>query len=161
MPARMSPAERDRFLSGRHVAVLVTNGADGHPVPTPIWYRYRDGLFYFRTEENAVKTRNIRRDPRVSVCVQEERAPYKAAIAYGTAEVRPAEPWLGREIPRHYLGFIGALGYERAAREEIERGPEVALVVRPERFVTFDFAAETPWFGNLWLFVRRVLPPWL
>jgi hypothetical protein len=47
------------------------------------------------------------------------------------------------------------------AREEIERGPEVALVVRPERFVTFDFGAGRPWFGNLWLLVRRVLPPWL
>ena len=161
MPARMPPAERDRFLAGRHVAVLVTLAADGTPVPTPIWYRYRDGLFYFRTEENAMKTQNIRRDPRVTVCVQEERAPYKAAIAYGTAVVREAQPWLGREIPRHYLGFIGAMGYERMAREEIERGREVSLVVRPERIVTFDFGRGRPLLGKLWLLLRRVLPPWL
>jgi hypothetical protein len=77
------------------------------------------------------------------------------------AEVRAAQPWLGREIPRHYLGFVGAIGYERMAREEIERGPEVSLVVRPERFVTFDFSAGRPLVGKLWLLVRRVLPPWV
>lgn len=160
MPARMSSQEREKFLTGRHVAVLVTNGPDGHPVPTPIWYLYRDGAFHFRTEEGAIKTKNIRRDPRVSVCMQEERAPYKAVIAYGNAEVRDKLDWLAA-IPRHYLGFIGAIGYNRTTQHVIEQGPEVALVLRPERYVTFDFGAETPLIGRLWLFAKRILPPWL
>jgi PPOX class probable F420-dependent enzyme len=156
----MSERQRDRFLNGRHIAVLVTNGRDGHPVPTPIWYLYRDGAFYFRTEHGAVKTQNILRDARVSICVQDEQAPYKAVIAYGTAEVQPKLDWLD-EIPRHYLGFIGGIGYSRTAQHQIEQGPEVALVVRPQRFVTFDFGEETPLIGRLWLKLRRVLPPWL
>ena len=160
MPTRMSPAQRDRFLGGRHVAVLVTNGADGHAVPTPIWYLYRDGTFYFRTEHGAIKTQNILRDPKVSVCVQDERAPYKAVIAYGNAEVREKLDWLAA-IPRHYLGFVGAAGYNRTAQHEIEHGPEVALVLRPQRFTTFDFAGDTPLAGRLWLLAKRVLPPWL
>ena len=161
MSARMSRSERDRFLAGRHVAVLVTIGVDGRPVPTPIWYLYRDGLLYFRTESDAVKTQNIRRDPRVSVCVQEERAPYKALVVHGTAEARAPLDWLARELPRHYLGFVGGIGYQRTAQQQIERGPEVTLVVRPERFVTLDYTQETPLVGRLWLFARRFLPPWL
>lgn len=164
MAIRMSHSDRERFLAGRHVAVLVTIGADGRPVPTPIWYRYRDGLLYFRTETAAVKAENIRGDPRVSVCVQEERPPYKAVVVYGTAEVREELDWLGRELPRHYLGFIGGIGYQRTqrtAQQQIERGPEVTLVVRPERFVTLDYTSETPLVGRLWLSLRRVLPPWL
>lgn len=160
MPSRMSPAQRERFLSGRHIAVLVTNGADGHPVPTPIWYLFRDGRFYFRTEEGAVKTKNIRRDPRVSICVQEERAPYKALIAYGSAEVHEKLDWLA-EIPRHYLGLIGSIGYNRTARHQIESGPEVALVVQPDRYASFDFGPDTPIYGQAWLQLRRLLPPWL
>ncbi len=160
MPSRLSTAERDKFLAGRHVAVLVTNGADGHPVPTPIWYLYRDGAFHFRTEQGAVKTKNILRDPKVSVCIQDERPPYKAVIAYGSAEIREKLDWLS-EIPRHYLGFIGGLGYEQTAQHEIEQGPEIALVVRPDRLVTFDFGAETPLVGKLWLAAKRFLPPWL
>ena len=151
MPSRMSPAQRDRFLRGRHVAVLVTTDAEGLSVPTPVWYMYRDGLLYFRTGDDALKVANVRRDPRVSVCVQEERAPYKAVIVYGTAEIQEDPDWLADETPTHYLGFIGG----------IEMGPPVAIVVTPERYVTWDYTEETPWFGRLWLLAKRVLPPWL
>jgi PPOX class probable F420-dependent enzyme len=161
MPRRFSKAERERFLAGRHVAVLVTLGPDGEPVPTPIWFLYRDGRFYFRTEVNAIKTKNIQRDPRVSICVQEERAPYKAVIAHGKAQLEESREWLAAALPRHYLGLVGALGYERAARTAIETGPEIAIVVQPERYVTFDFAPETPLVGRLWLQAKRVLPRWL
>jgi PPOX class probable F420-dependent enzyme len=160
MPARLSRKQRERLFAGRHVAVLATIGADGVPVPTPIWYLYRDGQFYFRTEEHAVKTENIRRDPRVSICIQDERAPYRYAIVYGAAQLVEAQPWLARDLPRHYLGAIGAVGY-RSAAEQIERGPEVTLVVRPERITTTDFTPDTPVYGRAWLALKRVLPPWL
>lgn len=158
----MSQRERDRFLSGRHVAVLITVAADGAPVPTPIWYLYRDGKLYFRTDAAAIKTANVRRNPRVSVCVQEERPPYKAVIVHGHAEVQPPPDWLAKDIPGHYLGFIGGIAYQRTAQQAIEQEvEEVAIVVRPERVTTFDFTLETPLIGRLWLFARRFLPPWL
>jgi PPOX class probable F420-dependent enzyme len=161
MPARLSQKQREKLLAGRHVAVLVTIAADGTPVPTPIWYLYRDGLFYFRTSGDAVKTENVRRDPRVSICVQDERAPYRSIVAHGCAEIGAPAAWLVREVPRHYLGAIGARGYHAAAREQIEQGEEITLTVRPERWVTSDFGADTPVYGRVWLFLRRVLPPWL
>ena len=161
MPGRMSKAEQARFLAGRHVAVLVTLAADGAPVPTPIWYLYRDGLFYFRTAVDSVKAANVRNDPRVSICVQDERPPYKALIVHGRAEILDSPAWLARALPRRYLGFVGAIGYQQTASRNIEQGPEVALVARPERISTFDFTPETPLAGRVWLFVRRLLPPWL
>ena len=161
MPARLSSAQRERFLAGRHVAVLVTIAADGRPVPTPIWYRYRDGLFYFRTATDAVKAQNIRRDPRVSICIQDERPPYKAVVVQGTAEVREGLDWLSKEMPRRYLGFVGSIGYRLTARHVIEHSPDATLVVRPERVLSFDYSAEMPLIGRLWLLLRRVLPPWL
>lgn len=146
-PALFTP-ERDRFLSGSRV--VITIGPDGTPVPTPIWYLYREGNLYFRTDADSVKAANIRRDPRVSVCVQEERPPYQAVIVYGRAEVRDAPAWLAAEIPRHYLGFLGAIGYRRTAQQAIEGGErEIAIVLRPERCATFDFTPETPLIGRL------------
>jgi len=161
MPSRLSRAERERFLGGRHVAVLVTIDESGAPVPTPIWYRYRDGRFLFRTAASAAKTANVRGDPRVSVCVQDERPPYKAVIAHGTATVEQSHEELASETPRHYLGAVGAIGYQRTARSAIEAGPEVTLALTPERWTTFDFTPETPLIGRLWLLAKRVLPPWL
>jgi len=161
MPKRLSERERERFLAGRHVAVLVTLGPGGEPVPTPIWYLYRDGRFYFRTELNAIKTKNIQRDPRVSICIQDERAPYRAVVAHGKAELGGNVDGLGDAIARHYLGFVGAFGYRQAAQSRIEAGAEVTLTVQPERYVSFDFSAETPLAGRVWLQLKRVLPPWL
>jgi len=161
MPARMSQSQRERFLRGRHVAVLVTLGVDGAAVPTPIWYLFRNGCFYFRTASNAVKAKNARHDPRVSICVQDERPPYKAVVAHGRAQIDEQQQWLDRAIPRRYLGFIGAIGYERTARSAVEQGSEVTLAVRPDRWTSFDFAAETPLVGRLWLLARCILPPWL
>jgi PPOX class probable F420-dependent enzyme len=157
----LTRSQREKFLAGRHVAVLVTVGPDGAPVSTPIWYLWRDGAFYFRTASNAIKTENVRRDPRVSVCVQDERAPYRSLVATGQAQVAEAKDWLASDMPRHYLGMVGAMGYRAAAREAIEQGDEVAIVVRPERITTSDFTADTPFAGRVWLLVKRVLPPWL
>ncbi|MDE3096272.1 MAG: PPOX class F420-dependent oxidoreductase [Chloroflexota bacterium] len=161
MPARLSQSQREQFLAGRHVAVLVTVGPGGSPVPTPIWYLFRDGVFYFRTASDALKTQNVRRDPRVSICVQDERPPYRAVIAHGTADVVQSSDWLAREMPRHYLGAVGAIGYRVAARAQVEQGSEVTLRVRPERYATFDFSAETPVVGRVWLWLKRFLPAWL
>ena len=161
MPSRLSKREREKFLAGRRIAVLVTLDADGAPVPTPIWYLYRGGAFLFRTSDDAIKTNNVRHDPRVSICVQDERAPYRAVIAYGTASIEAPNPRLERDMPRHYLGAIGAMGYRAAAREAIEQGPDVTLVVRPTRYVSTDFSSDTPLYGRAWLLLKRVLPPWL
>jgi PPOX class probable F420-dependent enzyme len=162
MPARLSRAARKRMLDGRHVAVLITIAEDGRPAPAPIWYRHRDGLLYFRTDAASAKVRNIRRDPRVSVCIQDERPPYRALVVHGTAELRPGEARLAAEIPRHYLGLVGAMGFERSARAAIEgEAEDIVIVVRPERYVSSDYAPETPWIGRLWLLAKRALPPWL
>ena len=157
----MSREQRERFLQGRRVAVLTTIAHDGAPVPTPIWYAYRGGAFYFRTANTAARLQNIRRDPRVSICVQEERPPYKAVIAYGTAEIGEQLEWLAERMPRRYLGYVGAIAYRRVSQDAVERGAEVAIVVRPQRITSFDYTPETPLIGRAWLTVKRVLPPWL
>jgi PPOX class probable F420-dependent enzyme len=161
MPKRFSKPEIERFLKGRHVAVLGTNSANGAPVLTPIWYIYRDGRILMRTGKESVKTRNIERDPNVTVCVQDERPPYASVTVYGQGSVEPETPGLAKDMATHYLGAVGGQGYLRAAREAIEQSQEVTLVITPERVLTQDFGAETPWFGKLWLTLKRVLPPGL
>jgi PPOX class probable F420-dependent enzyme len=161
VPRRIRGRALERFLAGQRVAVLSTVGEDGAPVSTPIWYEYRGGRFFMRTAADSDKTANVRRDARVTVCVQDERAPYASVTAYGRAEVADADDALGARMARRYLGAIGGAFYMRQARAAVEAGPEVTLVVTPERFATQDFSLETPAVGRLWLKLKRVLPPWL
>ena len=157
----MSLAEWERFLAGRHVAVLATLGPEGEPVLTPIWYLYRDGLLHMRTGVESIKAGNVRRDQRVTVCVQDERPPYRSVTIHGRASIGPEKEGLDAAIARRYLGAVGGAFYLRTASGAVEQSAEVTLVVRPDRVVTQDFSPETPLVGRLWLLAKRLLPPWL
>jgi len=161
MPSRLKGRDLERFLAGRHVCVLATIGADGAPVLTPIWYLYRSGKLYMRTGKESAKAANVQRDARVTVCIQDERPPYRSATLYGKATVAPEEPGLAAQIARHYLGAVAGAGYMRTTRGAVEQSEEVMIVVTPARILTQDFTPETPLYGRLWLVAKRVLPPWL
>ena len=161
MPGRWKRDRWERFLRGRRVAVLGTIAEDGTPVLTPIWYLYRDGRLLMRTGKDSVKARNIQRDPRVTVCVQDERPPYASITVYGRAAIEPEHEGLAAEIARRYLGGVAGAAYLRVAAENIQESGEVTLAVTPERVLTQDFSADTPAYGRAWLLLKRVLPPWL
>jgi PPOX class probable F420-dependent enzyme len=58
------------FINGNHRAVLATFRADGRPQMSPVTVGIDDdGFAVISTREPAMKTRNVRRDPRVSLCV--------------------------------------------------------------------------------------------
>ena len=57
------------FLAANHRAVLATRRADGRPQLSPVLAVVDDeGYVVVSSREPAMKTRNVRRDPRASVC---------------------------------------------------------------------------------------------
>lgn len=162
MPRKLTRNEWQRFLKGRHVCVLSTLGPDGAPVLTPIWYLYKNDKILMRTGAASIKALNIGRDPRVTVCVQDERPPYMSVAVYGRAEIKPEKRGLGGQLARHYLGFVGGIAYMRQARSAIEgSAEEITIVVTPERVVSQDYSTEMPSIGKFWMLAKRILPPWL
>jgi nitroimidazol reductase NimA-like FMN-containing flavoprotein (pyridoxamine 5'-phosphate oxidase superfamily) len=73
----MSPDEVRAFLlEGRSTGKLAVAMNDGHPHVMPVWFVLdRDDLL-FTTGADTVKGRWVRRDGRLSLCVDEEVAPY-------------------------------------------------------------------------------------
>jgi PPOX class probable F420-dependent enzyme len=58
------------FLHAHHRAVLATFRGDGRPQLSPVLCACDDkGRVLISTRETAVKTHNLRRDPRLSLCV--------------------------------------------------------------------------------------------
>ncbi len=162
MPHPLPDSQVEQFLRGRHVCVLTTIGASGMPMQTPVWYLYRDGRLYVRTNSLSAKVRNIRRDPRVSLCVQDEYPPYRGVTVTGRAEVLADEPEISAKMSRNYLGAIAGFFYLRLrTRAQIEGDPDTILVIQPERKRGWDYRPQTPFVGRVWLAIKRVLPPWL
>jgi PPOX class probable F420-dependent enzyme len=78
------------FLRAHHRAVLATSRADGRPQLSPVTATVDDeGRVLISTREAAVKTRNLRRDPRASLCVLSDGFFGDWIQADGTAEIVP------------------------------------------------------------------------
>ena len=86
----MDLAEARAFLAQHHRAVLVTMRADGRPQTSPLLCGLDgDGRVVVSTRETAVKTRNARRDPRVSLCILSDGFFGDWAQIDGVAEIVP------------------------------------------------------------------------
>ena len=116
-----------------YIATLATVRADGGPHTAPVWYRYEDGAFLVSTDRGSQKHRNIERDPRVELCIDDrEKAPFHTVIVRGSATVEPARDAAWRlALAVHYLGE------ERGKRyvETTPVGDAVLLRIVPEKIV--------------------------
>jgi PPOX class probable F420-dependent enzyme len=76
------------FIREHHNAVLATRRADGSPQLSPITCNVDPaGCVVVSTRETALKTKNVRRDARVSVCVLSDQFYGDWIQIDGTAEV--------------------------------------------------------------------------
>jgi PPOX class probable F420-dependent enzyme len=83
---RMTEAEYTRFLTeGARTMKVATVRADGRPHIAPVWFALDGETIVFTTGRTSVKGINLRRDPRVSLCVDDDSPPFAFAIIEGTA----------------------------------------------------------------------------
>src|SRR3954453_20365676 len=86
--AGMDIPEALEFVRRHHHAVLATTRADGTPQLSPVAAAVdADGRVVVSSREAAVKTRNLRRDPRAFVCVFTDRFFGGWVQVNGTTEV--------------------------------------------------------------------------
>ena len=67
----MSDEEIDAFVKSRRTAILSTIGPTGHPHSVAMWFAWIDGTIWFETKAKAQKVKNLQRDPRVTVLVED------------------------------------------------------------------------------------------
>lgn len=86
----MSEQEWRAFVSeGTRTGRAGVTRADGSPHVTPIWLLLDGADVVFTTSSASVKGRVLRRDPRLSICIDEDRPPYQYVMI--TAEARFVE----------------------------------------------------------------------
>jgi PPOX class probable F420-dependent enzyme len=84
----VTPEEALAFLRANPRAVLATVRADGRPQMSPVLAVVDDAdRVVISTRETAVKTRNLRRDPRAALCVLNDGFFGGWAQVEGTAEI--------------------------------------------------------------------------
>jgi PPOX class probable F420-dependent enzyme len=143
MSLAMTRAERERFLADVHVGVISVAEDGRAPLTVPIWYTYEPGgELRVVTERGSRKGRLFARAGRVSLCAQTETPPYRYVSVEGpVVAIEPAEVERDvRPLARRYLGRELGDRYVEATRGE--RGESVLVRVRPERWLTVDYAKQ-------------------
>src|SRR5688572_10570918 len=133
---KMSKAEYIAFLSApARCAKLATICEDGRPHVVPVWFTLDGELVIFTAGHTSVKVKNILRDGRVAICVDEDSPPFHYMLLEGRAEVRDSSV----EAARYWGAIIGEryMGMERA--EEFGRRAEGEWVLRiiPEKVIAY------------------------
>ncbi|WP_046315723.1 PPOX class F420-dependent oxidoreductase [Mycobacterium sp. UM_Kg1] len=76
------------FLSkGTRTAKLGYVAADGRPLVAPVWFIVDGDQLVFNTAAGTAKGRALQRDPRVVICVDDERPPFSFVQVQGTASL--------------------------------------------------------------------------
>ena len=80
------------FLQSQRNLILGTLRKDGSPQASPVWYLWTGDAFVISTNPATAKWGNLKRDPRASVCV-DNQATGQMVIAYGNAELESEDVW--------------------------------------------------------------------
>jgi PPOX class probable F420-dependent enzyme len=129
----MDADEVREFVKTDHRAVLATYRRDGRPQLSPVSVGlHPDGRLRVSTRETAAKTRNIRRDPRVSLCLLSDAFFGPWAQADGTAEV-VSLPEAMDLLVDYYRDISGEHPDWDDYRAAMEREQRVMLLVTIER----------------------------
>lgn len=124
--------EQEEIAREENLAIMATARKDGAAQLTPINYAYVDGKFLISTTKDRVKYHNVKRDPKVSLCIiRKEWRPY--VTVYGTVRIEEEDIVEGtaqifkrmsdRPVPDNFAGLL----------KEQRR---VLIIVNPERFIS-------------------------
>ncbi|MBC2864435.1 PPOX class F420-dependent oxidoreductase [Streptomyces mexicanus] len=128
MAQKMTDEEWRAFVSeGTRTGKLATVRADDSPHVAPIWFLLDGDDLVFNTGKETVKGRNLARDGRVALCVDDDRPPYSFVVLHGRARLSE-----DLEELRHWATRIGAryMGEERAEEFGARNGVPGELLVR-------------------------------
>jgi PPOX class probable F420-dependent enzyme len=111
---KFTAEQRNFLLEHNHTAKVATVRKDGRPHVAPVWFDLDGDTIVFTTGDSSVKAMNIRRDTRVSICVDDETPPFSFMIIEGIAtlsdDMQALRFWATR-LGGRYMGADQAEAY--------------------------------------------------
>ena len=127
---------KDFLLQGTFTGKLGTINKDGTPHVVQIWYTVdTEDNIIFNTSDKSVKAKNIRRDNRVRLCVDDQTPLFSFVTINGIAEIISNEPsevykW-AKIIAARYMGYNKSEEYGRRNSAE----GELLVKIKPTRVI--------------------------
>ena len=119
---------QEKFVQEHRLAVLTTLRRSGSPQSTPVYYLYENGKLLVSSTRDRFKTINVRRDPRVNLCILDESPPFRYVQIQGKATMTDED--LVETSRRIYMTFRESLADDFP--EQLARQGRIILEVTPE-----------------------------
>ena len=126
VPTDMTREQVEQFLAEPRNIMVATIRRDGRPQVTPNWFSWDGERFYISTTKTRQKYKNLRRDPRVQLVLDEPRG-FRTLLIDGTveiwADVERGLPYFKRITEKH----TGRTPDDSTLRERLPREQRVLL----------------------------------
>lgn len=130
--ARALSEKARALLQERRFAVLGTINKDGSPQLTTMWYLLDGDVILMNTKAGRTKERNMRRDPRISVCIEDG---YSYVTISGTVEMVDDPQVAQRDIYRLAMRYNGEEEAGRQMEEQFSKETRVTLHLKLEHII--------------------------
>jgi PPOX class probable F420-dependent enzyme len=147
---RLSEDEVQQVLGENLKVQVASNGHDGFPHLSTLFYIVRDGRIAFWTYGRSQKIRNLERDPRVTALVEDgtDYFELRGVSIRGRAEIitdRDRIFDIGSEVATRMLNAesfeaLGDFGRQTVEKQATKR---VAVIVHPEHVASWDHRKMT------------------
>ena len=104
MPTSLIDNKIREFLEQPRHCVLGTINRDGSPHLTVMWFELVDDIVVMNLTRDLIKDRNLRRDPRASVCIEDGG---RFVTLSGTTELIEDRAIQEREVNRLSIRYVG------------------------------------------------------
>jgi len=92
---KMTPEDIESLFKNAYTTMFCSHNKDGTIHAAPIWYNYKEGVFYFASIKKSKRVANLKRNNIVSLAFLEQGTktseegdiPSKCALVYGKAEM--------------------------------------------------------------------------
>jgi PPOX class probable F420-dependent enzyme len=129
------------FLSeGTRTAKLGYLASDGRPLVAPVWFVVDGQQLVFNTGKETAKGRALARDPRVVVCVDDDRPPFSFVQIQGTVSTSEDPGELLDTATRIGGRYMGSERAEEFGRRNGVPGELVVRVTPTKVIKAFDIA---------------------
>ena len=128
-----------RFLEEKRFAVLATVNPDGSAQQTVMWYELRGDHVMMNTARGRKKDRNLLRDRRVSICVEDG---YRFVTIAGVVELIEDQATAQADIKALAERYDGPAKAEAMARDRFRQQERITLLLPIERVVSHGFGDD-------------------
>ena len=138
MTSLSDPEVRDFLARGTRTGKLAYLAASGRPLVAPVWFIVEGDSLVFNTAKDTAKGRALARDPRATLCVDEEKPPFAFVQVQGEAELSEDPAELLRTATAIAARYMGAAHAEEFGKRNGVPG-ELVVRLRPVKVLAaFD-----------------------